>query len=107
MNDYYEWKLTREQAANVIERFALYHANGDLPRSELTVSALKMAVDELRHEVVPIVHAKWVLIKGVQRCSRCRHVRPYDVYGDEVDYWDANYCNNCGAVMDAYKTADL
>lgn len=107
MNDYLEYKLTREQAANAIERFALYHANGDLPRSELTVSALKMAVNELRQEFEPVVHGHWIKHfddiwpeDSMFECSEC-HEEEY------VTLNNTKRCPNCGAYMDSDKTADL
>lgn len=42
--------MTAKQAADTIRKFALHHAVGDLPHSEMTVEALEMAISVLSQE---------------------------------------------------------
>ena len=50
-------------------------------------------------EVVPVVHGRWTKMLGLDHCSNCHRVRPYDVEADTVLYWQCDYCPNCGAKM--------
>ena len=45
------------------------------------------------------VHGRWEKQLGLDHCSVCHKVRPYDVEADAVEYWQCNYCPNCGAKM--------
>lgn len=60
-------------------------------------------------DVVPVVHGRWVKDNYTHkyRCSICNIVQPYDSCEDIADpdnvifdYWECNYCPNCGAKMD-------
>lgn len=50
----------------------------------------------------PVRHGRWEKRKNcLWRCSECEQIPPYDVIGDDVSYWECQYCPNCGAKMDA------
>lgn len=53
-------------------------------------------------DVVEVRHTKWKLDKcrGVLVCPECASVRPYDITIEGYEYWDCDYCPNCGAKMD-------
>ena len=54
----------------------------------------------IKNDVKQIVHGRWEQQLGIDHCSVCHHVRPYDVQADEVQYWRCDYCPTCGAKMD-------
>lgn len=45
-------------------------------------------------DVAPVVHGRWVYVDGESEyfflCNRCK----------KKEYWESNYCPNCGAKMD-------
>ena len=43
-------------------------------------------------DVRPVVRGRWENFRGKPRCSRCKAVWP-------EDYYDHNFCPNCGADM--------
>lgn len=48
-----------------------------------------------------VVHAEWIKGKsGLYSCSNCNAICPYDAQGDVIEYWECNYCPNCGAKID-------
>lgn len=49
-------------------------------------------------DVVPVVHAKWITIDGISRCSECGYIPAYDSAIDDLFY--SPFCPNCGAKMD-------
>lgn len=60
-------------------------------------------------DVTKMRHGYWVLddFTHQYRCSVCNVVQPYDTIEDLIDpnlnyydYWDCNYCPNCGTKMD-------
>lgn len=52
-------------------------------------------------DVALVVHGEWVMYENkVYHCSMCGQLRPFD---DDYDYWESNYCPNCGAKMDGNK----
>lgn len=53
-------------------------------------------------DVAPVVHGRWIFDNYTKRlrCSECEAYKPYEMVGDIVDYWDCDYCPNCGARMD-------
>ena len=50
-------------------------------------------------QLVP--EGEWVFDNYTKRlrCSECETYKPYDVVADTIDYWDCDYCPNCGARM--------
>lgn len=52
------------------------------------------------NDVKQVVHGRWEQQLGIDHCSICHKVRPYDVQADTVEYWQCDYCPNCGAKMD-------
>ena len=54
----------------------------------------------IANDVKPAVHGRWEKQLGMDHCSVCHKVRPYDVQADEAKYWPCDYCPNCGAKMD-------
>lgn len=52
-----------------------------------TIAAEKKAAD-----VRPVVRGRWENFRGKPRCSKCKAVWP-------EDYYDHNFCPNCGADM--------
>lgn len=62
---------------------------------------VQAAVDAMP-TVDPVVHGRWVFDNYTKRlrCSECEAYKPYDVVADIIDYWDCDYCPNCGAKMD-------
>ena len=50
-------------------------------------------------DAVEVVHGRWEKQLGIDHCSVCHKVRPYDVQADVVQYWQCDYCPNCGADM--------
>ena len=58
--------------------------------------------------VVSVVHARWIMDEYTHqyRCSNCNRVQPYDTCDATdpnhpiYDYWDCNFCPECGAIMD-------
>lgn len=53
-------------------------------------------------DAVEVVHGRWVMDDYTHRyrCSVCKAYQPYDTVGDYIDYWDCDYCPNCGVKMD-------
>ena len=49
-------------------------------------------------DVAPVRHGRWVLVDSdVEQffmCNKC----------NEKEYWESNYCSNCGAKMDLEKS---
>ena len=55
----------------------------------------------------PVRHGRWEKRKNcLWRCSECGQIPPYDVIGDDVSYWECQYCPNCGAKMDGGADGD-
>lgn len=46
-----------------------------------------------------VIHARWLDNNGVQSCSNCGNIRPYEVIGNKISYWTSDYCRMCGAKM--------
>lgn len=53
-------------------------------------------------DVAPVVHAKWITIVGISRCSECGYIPAYDSAIDDLFY--SPFCPNCGAKMDGGGT---
>lgn len=53
-------------------------------------------------DVAPVVHAKWITIDGISRCSECGYIPAYDSAIDDLFY--SPFCPNCGAKMDGGGT---
>lgn len=51
--------------------------------------------DRIRADVAPVVHGEWLCAETDDEqfflCSVC----------NDKEYWESNYCPNCGAKMDA------
>lgn len=54
-------------------------------------------------DVVEVRHGEWIKKNGIYVCSECDFTCPYDVVGDNIEYWECLYCRNCGAKMDGGK----
>ena len=64
-----------------------------LQNLELTSSDVESIVSEIpAADVRPVVRGRWENFRGKPRCSRCKAVWP-------EDYYDHNFCPNCGADM--------
>ena len=50
------------------------------------------AAEKKAADVRPVVRGRWENFRGKPRCSRCKAVWP-------EDYYDHNFCPNCGADM--------
>lgn len=66
-------------------------------------------VDAPTVDAVEVVYGRWIMDEWKHQycCSVCGTVQPYDSIEDYIDheivyydYWDCNYCPNCGARMD-------
>lgn len=65
------------------------------------VNALNQFIDHLpTADVVEVKHGEWIKKHGIYVCSECDFTCPYDVVGDNMEYWECLYCRNCGAKMD-------
>lgn len=80
-----------------------------IPQDMDTIRGYAIAKDLIRNaptaDVKPVVHGEWIMDEYTHRyrCSVCQAFQPYDTvisYGEEyIDYWDCNYCPDCGAIM--------
>lgn len=62
----------------------------------------KRVVDKMPTiEARPVVRGEWIHDSYTHRnrCSVCEAYQPYDTVGDYIDYWDCDFCPNCGADM--------
>lgn len=70
----------------------------------------KNAVDGIENlpsvDAVEVKHGEWVKKNGIYVCSECDFTCPYDVVGDNIEYWECLYCPNCGAKMDGKRDAE-
>lgn len=57
-------------------------------------------------DVKEVQHGEWIKKDGIYVCSECDFTCPYDVVGDNIEYWECLYCRNCGAKMDGGKRND-
>jgi rRNA maturation endonuclease Nob1 len=64
--------------------------------------ALQRVIYATTVDAVEVVHGEWIMDDYTHRyrCSVCKAHQPYDTVGDYIDYWDCDYCPNCGAKMD-------
>lgn len=93
MNEYIDVDAIRKTL------YESYRLNVDLKRPGFA-AGIKHAADLVsnfdRAEVVPVVHASWLNVKGkspkflIGECSLCRR----------VSHLRSKYCPNCGASMD-------
>lgn len=74
--------------------YALFAPNGTARLHVADIDVLP------RVGTVEVVHGRWEKQLGIDHCSVCHKVRPYDVQADTVNYWTCNYCPSCGAKMD-------
>ena len=76
--------------------YALFAPNGTARLHVADIDALP------RVEAKEVVHGRWIKDDYTHRyrCSACEAYQPYDTVGDYIDYWDCDYCPNCGTKMD-------
>lgn len=74
-----------------------YDSNDE--KATITIAAAKKLIRSLAHrvlaaDVVPVIHGRWLCVDTDEEqfflCNRCR----------KKEYWESNYCPNCGAKMD-------
>ena len=86
MGDYVDRKRLKEAIQeDAINCLSCY--NGEVINLVLTEIDEAPAAD-----VRPVVRGRWENFRGKPRCSRCKAVWP-------EDYYDHNFCPNCGADM--------
>lgn len=81
-----------------IEREALRDALYDA--DAITMNGVKILNQFPPTDVSPVRHGRWVCVDTDNEqffiCNRCKR----------REYWESNYCPNCGAKMDAEEGAD-
>jgi lipopolysaccharide biosynthesis regulator YciM len=50
-------------------------------------------------DVEEVRHGEWIKKNGLYVCSECGYTCPYDVVGDNIEYWECLYCRHCGTKM--------
>ena len=84
--------MTREEAIEAIK------CNWPDSRYTILREALDMAISALREQdaadVAPVRHGRWLCVDTDTEqfflCNRCK----------KKEYWESNYCPNCGCRMD-------
>ena len=67
----------------------------DTPDINLSADKLEAALRGIQYsDVVPVVHGRWLCVDTDTEqfflCNRCK----------KKEYWESNYCPNCGCRMD-------
>lgn len=57
--------------------------------------------NHIPEDVEEVKHGEWIKKNGIYVCSECDFTCPYDVVGDNIEYWECLYCRHCGAKMDS------
>ena len=53
-----------------------------------------------------VQYGRWVKRQGLDSCSECGAVRPYQAEADVIEYWPCNHCPNCGVKMEEDNEID-
>lgn len=69
--------------------------------------AYRDAKNQPTADVVEVRHGEWEKENGIYVCSECGYTCPYDVVGDNIEYWECLYCRHCGAKMDGGKDENV
>lgn len=102
MSDY----ISREALKEIIHahHYRLADALGSRDWGMFTIG-IDQAIDELpAADVAPVVHGRWIIDKGLYRCSICNHLWSELWWAEIVPLEKMTeimpYCPKCGAKMD-------
>lgn len=96
--------MTTEEAIGRVKAFGLFHAERDLPHSELTVEAFKMAIEALEKQVPKKPKVNHYEEEGEKPytkicCPNGCHIQLYPVTEKQLAH-EHIYCPKCGQKID-------
>lgn len=86
--------IEREAAVKVAEKYGLANGSALGRHTGLADCIASEIADIPAADVAPVVHGRWVCVDTDTEqfflCNRCK----------KKEYWESNYCPNCGCRMD-------